>query len=454
MGSIRKRGKNSYFLTVSQGYDKNGKKLFKNKTITFPANLTDKQVEKELIIEMDKFEKEVQRGTYLNGNITLNEFAEKWLKDYAETNIRLTTLTRYKKLLERILMALGHKKLDSIQPTHLIEFYKNLGETGVRLDYTYKLKENVIFEITDFEKKAAQADINLRTLQKILQGKVTDREVAEKICSVLKKPINKVFDVVDKDKKLSPITIRHHHRLISAMMTTAVQWQLILSNPCERVKPPKVERKEAHYYNIEEVNQMLELLENEPMKYRTMIHIVIFCGLRRGELTNLEWSDVDLDNETISISKQLQYLPEFGIYEVENAKTDSGNRTISIPTALVDLIREYKDWQNEEKAKWGDKWVESNKLFTKENGEPIHPHTPSQWFNKFIKRHNLPPLTFHQLRHTNASLLIGQGVDVATVSKRLGHADKSVTLRTYAHALKEHDKEAADALGNLLIKKK
>jgi len=117
------------------------------------------------------------------------------------------------------------------------------------------------------------------------------------------------------------------------------------------------------------------------------------------------------------------------------------------------LLREYRAWQNEEKAKWGNKWIDSAKLFTKENGKPIHPHTPSQWFNRFVTKHNLPPMTFHQLRHTNASLLISQGVDVATVSSRLGHADKSITLKLYTHAIKELDKEAADKLGNLLNKK-
>lgn len=454
MGAWKPRGKNSYRLTVSQGYDSNGKKIQKQKTIHIPEGLTEKQLAKALTIELDKFEKEVQRGTYLDGNITLNEFADKWMKDYAETNLKATTLARYKKLMERILIALGHKKLDSIQPTHLIEFYKNLGETGIRDDYKYKLKEDIITSIPDFEKKISSAAINPRTIKQIIDGKVTTKEIAEKICKVLKKPVQKVFDTVDTDKKLSPKTINHHHRLISAMLTTAVQWQLILSNPCERVKPPKVERQEAEYYDIEEVEQMMDILESEPLKYKAMIHIIIFCGLRRGELINLEWSDINFDEETISVSKQLQYLPEIGIYEVESAKTDAGNRIISIPSALADLLKEYKTWQDGEKIKWGDTWVDSGKLFTKENGEPIHPHTPSQWFNKFIKRHNLPPLTFHQLRHTNASLLIGQGVDVATVSNRLGHADKSVTLRTYAHVIKEHDREAADKLGNLFGKKK
>ena len=159
-------------------------------------------------------------------------------------------------------------------------------------------------------------------------------------------------------------------------------------------------------------------------------------------------------DKTISITKQRQYVRGYGLNDINNTKTDSGNRTISIPSTLTDLLKEYQLWQNEQKIVWGDKWVESNKLFTKENGEPIFPETPSKWFKTFIKRNNLPYLTFHQLRHTHATLLIGQGTDIATVSNRLGHADKSITLKVYTHVLKENDKEAVEKLGKRLTKKK
>lgn len=131
----------------------------------------------------------------------------------------------------------------------------------------------------------------------------------------------------------------------------------------------------------------------------------------------------------------------------------SDNRTISVSPSVFELLEEYRQWQLEEKDKWGDKWVESGKLFTKDNGEPIFPQTPSNWFRKFIRRNNLPPLTFHQIRHTNASLLISQGVDIATVSRRLGYADKATTLKTYTHAIKEYDTEASEKLDSLLKKK-
>jgi len=453
MGQIEKRGLNTYRLVVECGFDNQKKRKRKYKTIKLQSNLTDKQIENEIIVQLDRFEKEVQKGTYLDGNITLNEFAEKWLKDYAEPNLKPKTFTHYKKLLKRILLALGHKKLDSIQPTQIMEFYKNLSEGGVRLDYSCKLKENVLSTMPDFEKRISPVKINPRTIKQLLNGNNTTKEIADRICTVLKIPVLKIFDIVDRNKKLSSTTVNHHHRLIRSMFNTAVQWQLILSNPVERVKPPRIEKKEAKYYDIAEVNQMLALLENEPIKYKVMIHIIIFCGLRLGELTALEWPDIDFDNETITISKQLQYLPEYGILDIDTTKTESGNRTIYIPSTLINLLLEYKRWQDNEKIKTGDKWVVSDKLFTQNNGKKIFPNSPSQWFNKFIKRNNLPSLTFHQLRHTNASLLIGQGTDIATVSKRLGHSDKTITLRIYTHALKQHDREAADKLGNLLSKK-
>ena len=454
MASWTKRGQNSYRLTVWQGYDDKGKKVPpKQKTITLSEKLTEKQIEKELTLQLDKFEKEVQKGTYLDGNITLNEFSQKWLKDYATIHLRPKTIHNYEQLLKRILPALGHKKLDQIQPTHLIEFYKNLAEGGIRFDYKYKFKDNILSDIPDLKKRISAAKITENTVRQLIKGGNTTKATADKICKALNIPLNKIFTAVDTAKPLSEKSISHYHRLISAMLTTAVQWQLIMANPCERIKPPKVTPKEANYYDIPEVYRLFELLENEPIKYKTMIHIVIFCGLRSGELTNLEWSDIDFENETITVSKQLQYLPGKGIYELDSAKTISGNRTIAIPPMLTDLLREYKTWQDNEKLLIGQRWIELNKLFTQENGKPIFPMTPSKWFNNFIKRNNLPPLTFHQLRHTNISLMVAGGVDIATVGERSGHAKEYVTLRYYTHALKEKNREAANKLQNLIHKK-
>jgi len=120
----------------------------------------------------------------------------------------------------------------------------------------------------------------------------------------------------------------------------------------------------------------------------------------------------------------------------------------------MSLLKEYKNFKDEQRFMVGNKWNENNKIFTSEFGIPLFPTRPSIWFHNFLKRHNLPQITFHQLRHTNASLLLAQGVDIATVSKRLGHAKNSITLDIYSHAMKAKDKEAADKLNNLFVKPK
>jgi integrase len=137
----------------------------------------------------------------------------------------------------------------------------------------------------------------------------------------------------------------------------------------------------------------------------------------------------------------------------------------------MSVLRAYKLWQNGNKADMGDLWIATDRIFTRFNGEKIFPQTLGKWFSKFIKTHNghvmnddkitpdqkkdflLDTVTLHGLRHTSATLLISQNVDIATVSKRLGHASISTTLNIYTHALEKLDRTASDKLENLFAKK-
>lgn len=201
-----------------------------------------------------------------------------------------------------------------------------------------------------------------------------------------------------------------------------------------------------------------------------MIYLCIYGGMRAGELNGLEWSDVDFDNNTLRICQASQYIPGQGTF-TKSTKNESSERIISLPNTVIAVLRQYKLWQNGVKSDLGNLWVDSDRIFTKRNGEPIFPQTLGKQFSKFIKRHNdkvlndntipdndkhkylLDTVNFHGLRHTCASLLIGEGIDVATVSKRLGHAEPSTTLKIYTHALQRADKEAANKLENLFTKK-
>ncbi|MEQ8197516.1 MAG: site-specific integrase [Clostridiaceae bacterium] len=475
MAAIEKRGENSYRLTVSCGYNKNNKKVVKRKTIDLSGIKPNKR-EAEAYRQWILFKEEVEKGTFLDsGKITFEDFIEKWLKDYAEPNLAPKTLFRYKELLNsRIIPAMGHIKLNKLQPTHLTEFYNNLREKGIRLDATYIPKDNFKERVNvlgfTFDDILAKADIKLRTLNNAKLGRSVQASTAKKICSALEIDMNILFEPKGDEKGLSEKTISHHHRVISSILTTAVQWGFIMNNPAARVKAPKVERKEGKHFDIEQTQYILELIEKEPIKYRTMITLAIYGGMRMGELSGLEWSDVSFENNTLSINKALQYLPKIGTF-TKSTKNLSSNRVIALPNSVMALLREYKVWQNAEKVKLNNLWTgDCDNIFTNKEGNPIFPNTISRWFLEFIRKHNesikndskikdedkpqyiLEEVNFHGLRHTSATLLIRQGVDVTTVSKRLGHAKTSTTTDIYAHSLKKADSEAAIKLENLFNK--
>jgi len=456
MASITKRGEYSYRITVSCGYDSKDKKLFKNKTITLAPGLTAKQIDKELQKQAALFEKEVENGTYLDGGkTTFSEFTERWLKDYAEKQLQPKTLHRYKEMLNsRILPALGHIKLEKLQPTHLLQLYNNLGENGIRLDARYTAKTEFKELFAGKKLKAVEltkiSGVSGETIRKARSGNPITSKTVEALSAALKMEPAILFTMQEAGK-ISDQTIKHHHRLISSILTCAVQWQCILSNPATRVKPPKVESKEAAHYDENLTEYMLSLLDDEPLKYKTMIYLAVYSGSRLGEIAGLEWSDVDFKNNLLQVCRASQYLPGQGVF-TKSPKNEGSKRIISMPKLVMDLLKKYKAWQDGERLECGDQWEDNDRLFTKWNGQPIFPTTPTSWFKDFRRKHNLPDVKFHGLRHTNASILISHGVDVQTVAKRLGHTKATTTTSIYSHFLKRPDKEAADMLQNLFVK--
>ena len=225
MANIRKRGEYSYQITVFKGRDGTGTKLIETKTITLDPKLTPKQAEKELHKQATLFETEVKNGTYLDGGkITFSEFVSKWLNDYAEKQLQPKTIVRYKEMLYgRIIPAFGNKKLNEIQPHHLLEFYNNLAEKGVKKDGKFIAKP----ELSSFISKnkvtiyefARVAKVDIRTLKYALNGRTVSQHTAELLCKVLNVKIKDIFLQSGGSGKLSDQTIKHHHRLISSILT-------------------------------------------------------------------------------------------------------------------------------------------------------------------------------------------------------------------------------------------
>ena len=164
----------------------------------------------------------------------------------------------------------------------------------------------------------------------------------------------------------------------------------------------------------------------------------------------LEWTDVDFKNGIISINRSSQYLADMGVF-TKVPKTESSIREIAIPEFIISLLDEYKLWYEEQKSIYGELWTNSDRLFVQADGKPMHPSTISKWFVKYVGQIGLPVINFHGLRHTNATLLISQNIDVAVVAARLGHAQITTTFNFYVHPIISHNKSAGNVLQNLLI---
>ena len=391
-GSIEKRGKNSYRLICTNGYDLEGNIIRHTKTI----HGTKKDAE----VELAKFVTDVQNGLVINGkSLKFSEFTEIWKRDYGSKELAPSTYKRYCRMLEtRLLPYFGHFYINKIRPIDIMQFY-DLLERDTQL---VRKKNN--------------------------NGKKTL-------------------------KPLSGKTILEHHRLLRAMLHRAVYWQMIVTNPAERVQPPKAKKPKRRSYDDEQTKILLENLEQlsvEDTKYKVAIILTVFTGVRLGELMGLEWQDVDFKNGIICINRSSQYLSDMGIF-TKVPKTESSIREIAIPEFIISLLKEYKLWYEEQKSFYGELWTNSNRLFVQADGKPMHPSTISKWFVKYVSTIGLPVINFHGLRHTNASLLVAQNIDIAIISARLGHAQVSTTLNFYVHPLLSHNRKAGYALENLLL---
>lgn len=377
----------------------------------------------------------------------------------AKKDLRKRTYARYESMLPRINAAIGHLRIGKIQPPHLRAFYSNLSEEGIREDIKYKCQIDIDKYLMEHNLSTAalcrRSGIPNTTMVSIRHGNNVNLENAEKLAAALDMPIDELFKPANKQTILSDTTILHYHRLISVIMNTAVEWGILSSNPCDRTRTPRADTKEACYLDEAQSKLLLSILDQEADETkRTIVRLLLLTGMRRGEALGLKWSDVDFNTKTLKICRTLGALPKEGVFE-DKTKNKSSERTIKLPQISVNDLLAHKNAQLEQRMTYGTYWKgEDDYVFTSPEGEPIWPDSISSWFSKLIAKHpELPPITLHGLRHTNASIQLVAGVPLPTVSKRLGHSNSATTARIYAHFLKSSDDTAAEKLNDVFSSK-
>lgn len=431
MAEIKELDNGNFKVTINLGRDANGRKIRKSKTYT-PERKNPKAKLEEVKRFAYKYEHDLLYGNIKDGNhLTLNDVVSEWQKEIKQ-EVQQRTLQTYREHLDKyVLKHIGFKKLSNITAYDLQELVNEWSTT------------------------------------------------------------------------LHPSTVRRRFASVRSIIKYCYQKDLIKENICNRVKLPKnidSEHDKLHYFTPEQFKTFLNACDLEytteykahtrtlkstgenynvpgysekhtiPFQYKVMFSLLVDSGIRRGELLALTWHDIDFQKNEISITKSIGTIKDDNNKDIEIVKcpkTVSSNRTLAITQGTIDLLKKWKAKEKVLMMKLGTKWqgerqnFDDNFIFIQlDNGLRMSLSTPCHKFTSIIKQYNeqyaetetdkLPLIRLHDLRHTSATILLSKGIDIETVSKRLGHSKASTTLDIYGHATKETDRQAAELLESVL----
>ena len=438
MPSIRKND-TGYEVTISDGYDSNGKKIRTSRTFTPDPRWSEERAEAEAQKFAIRLEDRIKNGDNVNADkLTIEKLSKLFLDDMQPPELARTTYYSYKKIIQyRIIPYLGREKAPRVNG-HTVKTYSDmLRNPGVRLDG----KKGALSEGTIKKDIAVLSAIlsygvseGLLTINPLLySGKRRGHKKAVKEY--------KVKNFTEEQAKWflwaldNPIDIRHaaHTRTL----------------------------KNGKTYTVKEYVQRWQL----PLKWRFCFNLALFTGDRRGENIGLTWEDIDFERCTVNIDKATASVE--GEKFTKDTKTGS-TRVVVVPSFVMDIGRELLAEQKRTCLQIGDKWVgfrgrqfSKNYVFQQWDGSQMDLGSPRHEFKRLVRIYNenvakdenemLPEeVTLHDLRHTTAAILIANNMDPRSVAGILGHADPSTTLNIYAYFFRSKTQEAANIMSSVL----
>jgi len=327
--------------------------------------------------------------------MTLSEFYQYWKHHHAEPNLEKTTLKYNDDLFVRIELGLGHLRIDKITVRQILEFIDQL----------------------------------------------------------------KAPDAGHGNKPLSNSTIAKHITLLKTLFNYAVRWDYIVKNTMDKIQQPKQEKRQKKILDEDEMAQFLSVLSNDKkLNHKLWVMLAFSLGLRREEIFGLQWRDINLDKSFITIDRAIVYVAGSGLIEKDTKSTNS-HRTLSMPPDICTMLQQ---WKNEVIAATklrnkrrkvvefidptaSDKWV-----FAQPDGSVRHPHSFNTFVRRFCEDNGLKDVSPHLLRHMMGSYLLKSGIDLAAISTKLGHSNKSFTANTYIHSLQSAEQQSANVMQDIL----
>ena len=361
----------------------------------------------------------------------------RWEGRYTAGRDPETGKTVYKNVLGKTQAEVKAKLKQAIQENTEVDTLKAAQYTvGQWMDIWFENYAKIKVRPTSHQTYRGYIDNHIKpNIGKIQLGKLTTLELQKLYKKLLSKGRVDRIEAKGQPKGLSPKTVRNIHQVISSAMDFARSQKLIAVNPADSCALPKLEHREMKTLPAEQLASFLR--EAKESGVFEMYYIELATGLRRGELLGLKWEDLDLEQGTLRVQRQVSRING----EVVEAplKTKNSYRTISLGGDAVGIL-------NEQRKKCGG----SEYVFPSPTGGPISPDSVIQMLHRVLKRAGLPKVRFHDLRHTFATVALQNGVDIKTVSGMLGHYSAGFTLDTYAHVTTAAQREAAKTMGNIL----
>lgn len=318
--------------------------------------------------------------------------------------------------------------------------------------------ENILF--IDFMKKwlkiikSSVEETTYCGYEKLINGKMTTYFQDKKITlqNIKAQDIQNFYQYLI-DNELSGNTVKHYHANIRKALQYAVKTEIILSNPADKVDLPKINPYIAKHYTNEEILILLKMIQNT--KLETPVILGCFYGLRRSEVVGLKWSAIDFINKTILINHTVTQITQNHTNKLiikDNTKTKSSTRTLPLLPAVESYLLKLKEKQEQNKLICGNSYNKEylDYICVDNMGTLLNPDYVSHAFTKLLKKNNLRVIRFHDLRHTCASLLLAEGINMKQIQVWLGHSNYNTTANIYAHLDSSSMNVVADSISNVL----
>ncbi|MEH0630770.1 tyrosine-type recombinase/integrase [Streptomyces stelliscabiei] len=248
-------------------------------------------------------------------------------------------------------------------------------------------------------------------------------------------------------KRLSPLTVTYVHSVLKSALEHAVREDELPRNIARNVKTTAPRPTRFQPLTATEARQFLDTACSD--RLHALYELALRTGLRKGELLGLHWEDLELNGGTATIHRSLQRTRSQGL-TVLNTKTLASERRIALPTECINSLKIHQERQQEERQAAGTSWTNNGLIFTTLKGQPLDPTNLTRRFRRLLHCSGLRTIRFHDLRHSTATLLLEQGVDLVVIKELLGHAHIGVTAGVYAHVRLRLQRQAIDTLGNAL----